>query len=399
MYRRVLGGLVLFSALLNATVAPQLNEKYHDSKKCAPCHSKIVTEWSESYHAKSHYDNNEYLRASMDYAARKTRGKSINSIKVECATCHNPRIGVEDAGMEYEIQAAMKLDDLSDVNKALESDALSEGINCLVCHNVNKLNDHMDETKRGMDRISWNKVGTMSGPFDDAHSPYHNSQYRDFFGEDPKKLCFVCHANDRSLEGVVFANMKQEYGNEEKQCAECHMGPKRKGFASTFPYKDGKPKERMVREHVFAGAHQDWLWKGALKLDVHQKGNDLIVTLVNENPHNIPSGFGSRELIIDVEYMNGAKVIKKQSMSLTRHYTSKRGKPTIPHLAVEMSEDLSVPAKGKRTVKFPMAEGAGTASVALSYRLVNEEVHDLLKLKEPIWSKKFAIDNATLRVK
>ena len=397
MYRIVIGLMLAAVALLEANVAPELNEKYSSSKKCAPCHAQIVSEWSTSYHAQSHYDNNEYLRASMDYVSRKTR-KSINSVKVECATCHNPRIGVSETGMDYEIQAAIGLDSISEVNKAVESDTITEGINCLVCHNVNKINDHLDATKRGMDRISWNPVGTMSGPLKDAKSPYHNTQYRDFFGEDPKKLCFVCHANDHTVEGMEFVNMQKEYGTTKKQCADCHMSPKKEGYASNYPINNGKPKERMVREHVFAGAHTEWLWKGALTMDVKKSGNEMIVTLVNDNPHNLPSGFGARELVIDVTYMNGSKVVKKQSMSLTRHYTSKRGKPTIPHLAVEMSEDLSVPANGSRAVSFPIAEGAGVASIALSYRLVNDEVRGMLELKEPIWSKKFYIDTKNFSI-
>ncbi len=381
----------------SSEAAPELTEKYRTSHKCMPCHTRIHSEWEASYHAKSHYDNNEYLRASMDYVSRKTR-KSLNAVKVECATCHNPRVGVTETGMDYEIQAVLGLDQHSKVNEALESDAIAEGINCLVCHNVDKINDHLDETKRGIDRISWNPVGTMSGPFEDATSPYHNTQYRDFLGKDPKKLCFVCHANDRSVEGFVFTDMQSEYAETGKQCADCHMGPKKEGYASNYRVDNKEPKKRMVREHGFVGAHTEWMWKGALDINVKQEDTDLVVTLVNDNPHNIPSGFGSRELIIEVTYMSGATVLEKKVKSLTRHYTSKRGKPTIPHLAVEATEDLSVPAKGSRSVKFPMAEGAGAASVALSYRLVNDEVREILELKEPIWSKKFYIDTATYRI-
>ena len=393
-----------FIAIMSATLlfasteaAPELTEKYRDSHKCMPCHTRIHSEWESSYHAKSHYDNNEYLRASMDYVSRKAR-KSLNAVKVECATCHNPRVGVTETGMDYEIQAVMDLDELSEVNEALESDAIAEGINCLVCHNVDKINDHLDETKRGIDRISWNPVGVMSGPFEGAESPYHKTQYRDFLGKDPKKLCFVCHANDRSVEGFVFTDMQTEYSETDKQCADCHMSPKKEGYASNYGIQDGKPKKRMVREHSFAGAHTEWLWRGALAIDVAQTGKELAVTLVNNNPHNIPSGFGARELIIDVTYMSGSKAMKQKSMSLTRHYTSKRGKPTIPHLAVKATVDLSVPANGKRTVTFPMVKGAGAVTVTLSYRLVNDEVRGILKLKEPIWSKKFHIDTASYRI-
>ncbi|MDX1296127.1 MAG: multiheme c-type cytochrome, partial [Sulfurimonadaceae bacterium] len=214
-------GTLLYGA---GQAAPELNSKYHDSSNCKACHQKIVSEWRESYHAKSHYNSNEYLRKSMDYVGRKDR-RSANAIKIECATCHNPRIAITETGMDYEIQAAMQLDNLSEVNKALESDELSEGINCLVCHNVDKIHNDLDSSKRGVHRISWNPVGTMSGPFADAKSPYHKTQYRDFFGKDPKNLCFVCHANDRSTQGLVFANTQKEYKDVDKQCADCHMSP------------------------------------------------------------------------------------------------------------------------------------------------------------------------------
>ena len=67
-------------------------------------------------------------------------------------------------------------------------------------------------------------------------------------------------------------------------------------------------------------------------------------------------------------------------------------------LMAEATKDMSVPANGKRTVKFPIVEGAGSASVVLSYRLVNDEVRSLLNLKEKIWSKKMLIDKVNHRL-
>ena len=390
--------IMLSAWLLGAPgdAAPELDEKFHDSGKCKPCHAKIVSEWSESYHAKSHFDNNEYLRESMKYVGRKSR-KSDNAIKVECAACHNPRISVTKTGEDYEIQAAMKLDKGSKVNKALESDQLNEGVNCLVCHNVNKVHTELDPSRRGVHRLEWNPVGMMSGPFDDAKSPYHNTQQRGFF-KDPKQLCFVCHANDRSSEGLVFANTEKEYKETTKQCADCHMSPKKDGVASNLPIENGKPKGRMVREHGFVGAHQAWMWEGALRLDAKVKAGELFVTIKNDNPHNIPTGFGSRELILDIEFKTGSNVLKTESVSLTTHYKDKRGKVTIPHLAKEASEDMSVPANGSKMMNFPIDKGTGTVVITLSYRLVNDEVHNLLKLKEPQWAEKKFIDKFTLRL-
>ena len=389
--------LIFFILNLSATpkAAPELNRKYHDSSNCKSCHLPIVSAWRKSYHARSHYESNEYLRASMDYVHRKTR-RSLNAVKVQCAVCHNPRISVTETGVDYEIDAVMGLDRDSAVNKAVASDALSEGINCLVCHNVDAIDETLPESKRGIHRLKWNPVGMMSGPFDDADSPYHKTQKRDFF-DDPKKLCMVCHANDRSVSGLVFANTKKEYDQTQKQCADCHMSPKKSGVASTLAIDNGKPRKRMVREHLFAGAHATSMWEGALEIRGKQVGTNLLITIINNNPHNIPTGFGAREIVVDVVYKSGSTVLEKKSYGLTQYYTDKRGKVTIPHLAVKATEDMSIPANGKRSFSVSIPQGAGNAIVTVSYRLVNSEVRKLLKLKDKEWGEKKFITKANIR--
>ena len=385
---------ISFAALPEA--APELNKKFQGSSNCISCHLPIVRQWQKSYHAKSHYGSNEYLRASMDYVQRKTR-KPLNAVKVQCAVCHNPRISVTETGVDYEIDSVMGLDKGSAVNKAVASDSLAEGINCLVCHNVDAIDEKLPASKRGIHRITWNPVGTMSGPFDDAKSPYHKTQQRKFFSEDPKKLCFTCHANDRSVSGLVFANTQDEYKETQKQCADCHMSPKRPGVASTLPIDNGKPKKRMVREHSFAGAHSTEMWEGALDVEGKKIGSSLLITISNSNPHNVPTGFGAREIVIDVVYMSGSSVVEKKVYSLTQHYTDKRGKVTIPHMAVKATEDMSIPANGERSFSASIPQGAGNAVITVSYRLVNNEVRNLLKLKEKEWEEKKFINKANIR--
>jgi hypothetical protein len=375
----------------------KLTEQYQDSTKCKACHHQIIEQWKESWHSKSHYDKDEYFRKTVDYVSRKSR-KSKNAIEVSCAGCHNPRIAVTETSVDYEILVAMKLDKNSEVNKALNSDTLSEGINCVVCHNIDKIHNDRDPKMRGVERVSWMEQGTMVGPFGDAFSPYHKTAVRDHFNDKVDTLCFVCHANDRSESGLVFANMEKEYQKNDKKCVDCHMSPRMDGVASTLRLTNGKAKPRKVRKHGFRGAHTEVMWEGALDMDLKRVGDALVVTLSNNNPHNIPSGFGSRELIIDVEYKSVGEVIKRQTMSLTRHYTSKRGKPTVPHLAVSESADMSVPAYGNKSVKFVLEKGSDSVNVTLSYRLVNEEIHTLLDLKEPIWSKKMLINRQRMKL-
>ncbi len=380
MHKYLMTLLLLAGITLAATTeaAPELSQRYHDSSNCKSCHLPIVNQWKHSYHAKSHYNSNPYFKASIDYVHRKTR-KSLNAVKVQCAVCHNPRIAVTSTDINYEIDSVMKLDKGSAVNKAVNSTVLAEGINCLVCHNVDAINESLPASQRGIHRLKWNPVGTMSGPFGDAKSPYHKTQKRKFF-DDPKELCMVCHANDRSVSGLVFTNTQSEYGSHKKQCADCHMSPKKPGVASTLAIDHGKAKKRMVREHLFVGAHDDAMWEDALRIRGKQVGTNLAITIENDNPHNIPTGFGARALVVDVVYKSGSSVLEKKSFELTQHYTDKRGKITIPHLAVKVTADMSIPANGERTFSVAIPKGAGIAIITLSYRLINDEVAKLLKI-------------------
>jgi hypothetical protein len=215
--------------------------------------------------------------------------------------------------------------------------------------------------------------------------------------QNPNQLCFVCHANDRSKSGLVFTNMQNEYTNDSKTCVECHMGPKKEDVASTYKM-GGQTKMREVRHHGFAGAHVSSMWRDALFLTLEKSKNDLLITIKNPQPHNIPSGFGARELIVEVVYKKGMKVVEEKSISLTNHYTRKKNKPTIPHLATAQSKDMSIPAEGKRVLKVAKVNGANSVEVKLYYRLVNDEVRTLLDLKGENWSQKHFISEATLKL-
>jgi len=388
-------GFFFFSSLFGAKVV-HVSEKYESAVRCRVCHKRIVDEWNNSWHAKSHFSKDEYFRKSLEYVSRKTR-KSLNATKIKCATCHNPRISVTKTGEDYEIAAVMGLTKGSKVNKAVKDKSISEGINCVVCHNVNKIHDEYDKTKRGINRVEWTPNGVMTGPFKDAKSPYHKIVSHEFMNTNPNKLCFVCHANDRSVHGLVFTDMQSEYVGK-KTCVSCHMGPKHKDVAATYRMYDGKAKMRMVRNHGFIGAHTPALWKGALRLELKKQNNKLLIKIKNPQPHNIPSGFGSRELLLKVVYTKGIAVVSQKTISLTRHYTRKHKKVGIAHLAIKQSRDMSIKAHGEKIVYLPLAEGADSVEVTLYYRLVNDEVRTLLDLKDQIWSHKNFIAKSSLNL-
>jgi nitrate/TMAO reductase-like tetraheme cytochrome c subunit len=391
------GLLIMVMVAQGAGVVP-LDDKYKDSSKCKACHTPIVKQWEQSWHAKSHYDSDEYFQKTIDYVARKDNRKSLNTIKIECATCHNPRISITSISAEEQAIASIGLGKNSDASKALQSDKIAEGINCVVCHNIDQIHDDLPASTRGMNRVTWMKPGVMTGPYDDAKSPYHKVEPRDFMNTNPNQLCFVCHANDHSEEGKIFTNMQAEFKRGGKQCVDCHMGPRSEGVAATLRKANGQPHTRMIRSHGFVGAHSETMWQGALSVEAKKANQTLVVTLNNPQPHALPSGFGSREILIEAQYTNGGKVIKNEALSLTAKYLSKRGKPTIPHLAEKTLSSVSIPALGSKTFSLPIASGADSVTITVSYRLVNDEVRGLLGLKDPIWSKKMVIKKLNLKL-
>ena len=398
--RLFLGLLLVFVTVGSAAEVVAVGSKYQKSKNCMPCHARIVKEWQNSWHAKSHFDKDEYFRKSLEYVSRKTR-ISLNATKVKCAKCHNPRIMVTKTDADYEIAAVMGLDKGSAVAQAVNSDAINEGINCVVCHNVDKIHYDYSKDKRGIERVEWTPSGTMTGPYKDANSPYHKIVSHEFMTEKSNQLCFVCHANDRSVHGLVFSDMEAEYkaSNSKEKCVDCHMGAKHSDLASTYRNYNGKARTREVRAHLFDGAHKEKILRDSLDLQLQKRKSALYITLKNRLPHNVPSGFGARELIVNVSFQDKrGDLLDEKSISLTRTYKRKRSKPSTPHLAKEQSKDNSVPAKGKKVLKVSLPKEAKSVRVKVYYRLVNDEVRSLLKLEDKLWEKKFLITSKEMKL-
>lgn len=381
--------LLLMAVFVYGDKPVALQEKFSKSDNCVTCHAPIVKDWKKSWHSKSHFSSDEYFKKTIKHMARKMRSKNEDTLQVECATCHNPRIAITKTTADDEIAAVMGLS--TKVKDAVNSAELSEGINCVVCHNIDKIHSNKDEAVRGIHLVKWMPSGVMSGPFSDAKSPYHKTKKRDFMSANPNKLCFVCHANNRSVKGVVFANTFEEYGKSKDAplCVDCHMGKLEKGVASTLAV-NGKTKQRKVRKHGFAGAHSPKLIKGALELNLKRSKDKLRITLYNPNPHNVPTGYGSREIIIDVKYI-GKEKYKEQSLSLTSSFLDRRNKPTVAHSAKKIVKNEFVPAQGKKVYMINIPKGAKKVSVKVWYRLVNEDIVTLLKLEEERWSERMLI--------
>jgi hypothetical protein len=140
------------------------------------------------------------------------------------------------------------------------------------------------------------------------------------------------------------------------------------------------------------------MWKNALQLQLKREGDTLAITLQNPLPHNIPSGFTTREIRINIVYTKEGKVVSRSYLALTRYYKDEWGHPTIPHLSVSASKDMSIPANANRTFQVKIDPKASRVHVYVYFVLVNKEVREMLHLKEGIWSQKMPITKGSLRL-
>lgn len=365
--------------------AQEIPDRCSSSVNCKSCHAHIVKDWQRSWHAKSHTDSNEYYRKTLEYIALK-QYKSTQLIQLECAACHSPRIGITSIENIEPLAYAFDLEDVNtEVGAAIEAETLKEGINCIVCHKIEAIHAPMDTTLRGNNMLTWLKPGVIGGPYKDSHATFHQSQQQRFFN-NPDKLCLVCHDNLTNSYGVAIGNTGEEYREvaNKKQCVECHMGEKQKGFAALVPDANGEKKPREIRRHLFAGAHSNKLLKDALDVSTKIENNKLYVTLYNPNPHAVPTGFGGREIVVDVKFSNGYSKTK----TLTGRYKNKKGRGTIPHLAVTQDLSEHIQANDSKTVVFEPFEETTPEEVTVSFRLVTEEIAVMLELTQPQWTQK-----------
>ena len=367
------------------------------SVNCKSCHGHQVKDWSKSWHARSHYEKNEYFHNMIDYISKKSY-KSKDRIKVACARCHNPRIGIKKVDKYEDIGHAFDLENKnSELAKAIDSEILKEGINCIVCHKIASIENSQDKSKRGNDILTWLKPGTIGGPFNDAKSSFHKTKQQKFFN-NPDKLCLVCHENIINKNGLFVANTGEEFRSvkkAKKKCVDCHMGEKENGFAAMVKNSDGVKMPRMVRRHRFIGAHSKKIIRQALDISLKATSAQIKVRIDNPNPHNIPTGFGGREIIVRAVFDYGHGQKEQAEKHFTSEYYGKKDRPTVPFLA-KKQKTFSIPAYGHMNVTFKRPKGVKEVTVTLSFRLVNDTLVTMLKLKDKLWSQEEIIQQRSL---
>ncbi len=385
--------LVALSALL--LQAADIDPKFASSDNCKACHASITQEWETSLHAKSHYSKNELIDKTIDYMSMQTT-LLRDQIVLNCSKCHNPRITKEKMGLS-EMYSQAYGGSGGQTHKEITSKYAKDGVNCITCHNVDKIHDSDNARSRGKKTVEWMPSGIMVGPFKDAKSPYHKTQYRSFFKETPNKLCNVCHKTGESYYGHKTCDTNQEYAasGSGESCVSCHMGqPKMRKLT------DNKlsNKKRESRSHLFAGARNSDIVKDAFSMDVTQSSGEVFIKLANKAAHKVPTGYGNRVINTHITFLNAQEeVITKETYSMQARFGDGEGQETIAQLAKETLSDTRLKPGEKRTVSFDKPQGATKALIQIQYRLIGKKWIEELGIKSKEYTQGYTIKQKNIK--
>lgn len=389
---------LILTACLLVSVSAEINKKWETNKNCEACHTDISATWETSRHANSHFSKNDLYKKTLEYMVIKKPTLILDEVKVDCAKCHNPRLAKKKMSTEDKILLAMKNDDTTKAyDKALNAAAVKNGINCIVCHNIDEI--HLDKSKgsEGTHSVKFGPQGTMFGPFNDANSPFHKTVQRQHYVDDSPDLCFACHYSAKNSHGLEIYATGKEYdaaiedsGDEVEGCKNCHMSTKAKGHASNYAHPGKTAKERMVRKHRFTSVDNSNILSKYTKVEAASDDDKLDITLENNSPHKIPTGFGLREIVIEVKFLNtNNEEIEEKSITLGTTWKDKSGKLTIPYLATALASDTRLDGRSSKTYSFDIPKGAKYAKYSIYYKLVGDKMGKEMGVSDPFFLRKY----------
>ena len=392
--RNIIVAILLMGGWMTLS-AEKIESKYATNLQCKTCHQQRSHQWETSRHAHAHYSKNDLYAKTLDYITSQDLTKTRQEVIVQCAKCHHPRIE------KHRLASADKLNillgvDTKQTHEVFDNANMRNGINCVVCHNVKEI--HLDKSgkKRGFEAVTFGPQGLMYGPFKDAKSPYHKTQYQDFFVNDPNRLCFVCHYSDSNRHGVTVYATGKEYDaapGDKPRCVECHMSAKKEGYATNY----GHPKKRMVRDHLFASIDNSDMYKKYLEISGRVEKGKVVITLKNDTPHKIPTGYGLRRIEMKVRFFGDHdKLLKTVEKNFEAVWVDKNGKRTVPHLAIKLASDTRIPPKSKVTESIPIPAGTKIINYQLVYRQVSKEMAKRLGVKDPFFTQEYVLKNKVL---
>ncbi|MBL0708754.1 MAG: hypothetical protein JJW00_06900 [Sulfurimonas sp.] len=315
-------------------------EKYHiqdwtNSAKCKSCHSEIFDQWADSNH-KNLVGTNPYYMVIENIAAE-VEGEEFRKW---CMSCHNPS-GVT-TGLSHTTDTMQNLfqsgaTTLIDELKKHKNTKLEEGVSCVACHRITKIEDaggnasytlNLSERKKyTFEESSAGITQWLSEKFINSKPKKHLQSYMKPIYKDPV-YCASCHDEFSPAKGSKIVSTYKEWQNSpfnnpdepslHKTCIDCHMTNMSDGKYSPLVGRstDGGKIKKDVKVHYFSGSnhflsglknkvHEDQtiqLLRTSAKLGVDIVDNKIKVFVTNVGAgHHLPTGVADfRELWLDI---------------------------------------------------------------------------------------------------
>ena len=417
-------------------------EKYHvldwtNSAKCKSCHGEIFDQWADSNH-KNLVGTNPYYMVLEDVAAQ-VEGEDFRKW---CMGCHNPsaittglldKTTVTMGHQLFESGAKTLVKEL----KEFGNEKLEEGVSCVACHRITKIEDAggnaaytLNLTQREKYIFEDTKSGVgqwLSEKFINSNPKAHINSYMKPIYKDGV-YCASCHDEFTPGKGSKIVStykewQKSSFNNptdptKNKTCIDCHMTYLENDQLSPLRGRstDGGKIKKDVKVHYFAGAnhflsglkskkHEDQtlqLLRTSAKLDVNIKKDGTVdVGVKNVGAgHHLPTGVADfRELWLDitVKDRNGAIVFEsgklkedgnlgKDARPFMKIFGDINGKPAglLFWKYKKLLSDTRIPAGQRRVethkiqdaqkLKYPLS-----AVVKLNFRVYPQWVTDAVK--------------------
>lgn len=376
----------------------QIVEKFTDPVSCSACHNSQYSMWKTSVHALSHEKNNELFAKSVKLVSIDSF-QTYEQTLVGCSNCHNPRLDVKDVSGNYVLAKTFKLDtkETKYVDDSLKVEHVQNGISCYICHNIDSINTRDNDKQIGYQNFNWVSGDIIVGPFDDEDQrakEFHLSYKRDFFKEN-NNLCTSCHQGKGGKSELSVYNTAKELEStgSTKLCAECHMGKEGKEIISPNIESD-KAVFRKTRPHLFSSVRNNpKILSNALDIEFEQIDSKVAkIAMINKIPHNMPSGFSGRSIILDLIFIDdNGKVLGDKKLNFEKTYKSKTGYATLSYSAEALQHDTTLKPSETREFEVIFPRGTATIKARVEYYLIQPELQQRLLVKDESFTKPYLV--------
>lgn len=385
---------ILIIILFNIMSA-QVIQKFTDPLSCKSCHESQYKEWSGSLHSNSHEHSNELYKNVLRTVENELNLSHEEAI-IKCGKCHNPRLDVKNIDDNTIIAKAfgVSTENSQKLDIAVDAKHIKNGISCYICHNVDNISKRKSNEECGYQILNWIKDDTIVGPYSDLNNRavFHKSEQRDFFLQGDE-LCLVCHQG--AIANMTFTSytIGDEIGSvvSEKRCVDCHMGKIKEDIISPNVRPEIAIK-RKIRPHIFTGSrNSDILTTSIDFMVVKTSEENAKFTIKNLIPHNLPSGFSGRSLVIEISIMQNDVVLHKQDIDMRSVYTNSLNQETFSYSAKNFVSDTRLKPLETREFDIEIPTNATSINISVFYYILAPQLQYKFEFKDPIYTKKYLV--------